>query len=348
MVDSILLPQFHGSFFITGQRGMGKSMLAVQVERPELTAFFDFDEEKGRTLHDTLRFGAYYPVTTMVTGKSQADVWYKFQELVGKLPSEITTVVLDNTGPLEAGMYAHVLAHASEMAKLTGISEKNISTGGYGAGRGVVNFLISKQISTPLHARGVKLIIATAHVKPKWQGNGKMDIKGADRWHEIGSLTLVLIPQRSGPPFPRAAIVQKEALGLISFDPETLEYSVVAPLPPRLPKATFAEIRRYMQQPVDWANLKDEEQLLPSEIEPFTDELSKDQIAFMRAQAESELLDKQLQLKAMSAEAENPFNVSSKNEEEATARKLLAEGMSVDEVVKTTGLPKVIVKGLQA
>jgi len=103
-----------------------------------------------------------------------------------------------------------------------------------------------------------------------------------------------------------------------------------------------------MQQPVDWANLKEEEQLLPSEIEPFTDELSKDQIAFMRAQAENELLDKQLQLKAMSAEAENPFNVSSKNEEEATARKLLAEGMSVDEVVKATGLPKVIVKGLQA
>lgn len=345
---SILRPEFNGSMFIGGKRGMGKTYLAAQAENPALTVLFDFDEEKGRGLHDQLHFGAYYPVTSMVANQGALALWNQFEKLIKELPEgKFTTAIIDNVSPLETAMSAEVLRDPAFYAKRYGMVQKNIVEGGFGGPKGAVNYMVSDRISAPLHAKGIKLIIATAHVKDDFNKKGKKNLKGADRWHEIGILTLILIPNRTAP-FPPAALVVKEQLGSMSFDPATGEFTITRRLPQRLPVATFRAIRDYLDSPVNLSAPEDEEVPTSEEANPYDDELSKEQIALMRVEAELTLAERKQQnliLERENAEVSgSPFNSRPTTEE--IALRMLTEGKDVATVAKETGLSAVAVRSL--
>lgn len=346
---SILRPEFNGSMFIGGKRGMGKTYLAAQAENPALTVFFDFDEQKGEGLHKQLGFGRYYPITSLAANKGAVALWNLFEEKIKELPEgEFTTAIIDNVSPLEQAMNAEVLRDPAGYAKRYGMVQKNIVDGAFGGSKGAVNYMISDRISAALHAKGIRLIIVTAHVKDDFQKRGKKNLKGADRWHEIGILTLILIPNRTAP-FPPAALVVKEQLGSMAFDAATGEFTVVRRLPQRLPVATFKNIRDYLDNPVDLASPDPEEVPTTEESNPYDDELSKEQIALMRAEAELSLVERQQQVLVMEREnaelSHNPF--TRKPNPEDVAKQMLADGKSDVEIIAETGVSKVVLRALK-
>ena len=99
-------------------------------------------------------------------------------------------------------------------------------------------------------------------------------------------MTLILIPGIYAP--VPAAIVQKEQLASVVYDEEAEEFTIRRRLPLKLARATWSEIKRYLREPADTNNPKPEEVLTRAESDPFSEELSKEQISVMIAQMEAE------------------------------------------------------------
>lgn len=298
-LKSIMPPEFAGVFYATGLRGVGKSTLMAQVERPELTCFLDFDDGKGRALDEQLHFGLYRDVMaemTTIYGRV-----YKPQQMYEHLdkilkdiePNKYTHCVLDNIDYIEQALTVEVKRDPDAYGitrNKSGVS--NAVTGAFGGPYPGVNQLVSGLINT-LHAKGIKVISAIAHVKNVWGAGGvvpnKWKPRGVERWQQMSILTLVVIPGTPDP-LPPAALIQKEALGKVGFDSTTLKFEKPQRrLPLRLPEANFDEIRKYLKKPADLKNPKPGEVPTFDEQQPFSDKFSKDQLAYMTMQAQIEL-----------------------------------------------------------
>lgn len=284
---SILPPEMTGACKVTGYRGRGKSYFASQMENPTLTAFFDF-ERKGEGIDSQLRFGLYCPVTELASGGT--GIYDTFMRAVEAIePNQFAHVILDNTAPLEMALGAEAVRNADLYAKSFGMDAGNIRANKYGGKSGTVNYLIAEKICNPLWAKGVKLITAVSHIKPRWSGGVQVpnsyNIKGADRWEELSILTLIIIPG-DHPPAP-SALVMKEQLGAIGWDEKKGTFRVSRRLPYRLPLATPAEVYRYLKNPVDLDNLKPGEMPSEDEIGPFREKLSREQMSIILAEIES-------------------------------------------------------------
>lgn len=329
-MKTILPKEISGVMFITGYRGQGKSFLAAQADLPQNIAWFDF-ENKGEGIDASIRgFGAYYPLTQMATvGGKRANPIRLFDvtmEKIDQLPQDgFTVAVFDNISPFELAIDAEAIRNVDHYCNAFGLNKKNVLAGRYGGTKAVMNYYIG-EVANTLHAKGIQLIIATAHIKPAWQSGvqliNKFNMKGGDRWQELSILTLVLVPG-DNPPVP-SAIVQKEQLGLISInrdpDEETLAammrgevgHSIVRRLPYRMPEATFQKIRWYLANPADLDDPADGEAIDLEESSPFDDKLSREQIAFVynaakveaKAEEEAELLAKEQERAALQAKIE--------------------------------------------
>ncbi len=251
MSNSILSPDMKGVMFISGYRGIGKTFLAAHADFPANIAFFDFDEGKAEGLHNQLGFGYYKPVEEREPLK-RADMFQS--EIEGLEQDKYTVAIIDNISQLEKALQAAVYRDAKKYADIYGYTVNNIMTDHFGKARGIMNDLIGDAIAKPLHSKGVKLIIATSHVKEKYDTKvGKMVIHGRDRWQELSILTLILV---RGDNFPiPSAIVQKESLGDIVVLQKPTEEEInqimegVIPshlisrrFPARLPKADWQSI----------------------------------------------------------------------------------------------------------
>jgi len=300
-VNSILPPEMRGVMKITGYRGIGKSFLAAQADVPQNIAYFDF-EQKGEGIHRQMNFGLYRALTREAKRGDPVDLYNVTMDAFANLEQDRYTVaVLDNISPLELAMNAEGRRGAREYAQEFGLNLKNILANRFGGTKSIVNFMISTRISNVLHARGVRLIIAVSHIGSRWGVGGpipnKYREKGADRWQELSILSLVLIPGEFAP--VPAALVQKEQLGLIAWDEMKQEHVIRRRLPWRIPKCTFAEIRRYLREPADLENPAPGEIPLDDETNPFSEKLSREQINLMtlalqkeqREQAELSTLD---------------------------------------------------------
>lgn len=356
---SILPDAFRGVMHVTGYRGIGKSMLAAQADFPANVAFLDY-ESKGEGIHTQLHFGLYRAVTQEV--RDGAGVWRLTGEVVEQMPPDCFTVlVLDNVQVLEAGAVAVVQAKPQEYAARYGLNVKNLLTGAYGGARGAVNFMIS-DLAARVHEKGIHLIIAVSHIRPRFNLPNKFDIKGADRWQELSVLSLVLVPGQFAP--VPAALVRKEQLGTVeAVEAETLSaehveamlrgdedaFNVQRRLPRRLPSATFAAIRRYLTNPADLSNPADGEMPTDEEMDPFIEKLNSDQLRFVtaameaenrQARAESEV---EATLTAGTVAGASDWKTREQMVEEAR-RLLLVEGRSVAEAAKESGLtvPEII------
>lgn len=284
---SILPSEMRGVMFITGYRGIGKSFLAAQADAPENIAFFDF-ESKGAGIHSQLGFGLYRALTQEAT-RGPGQLYDVAMSTLDSLEQDKYTVaVLDNVSPLELALQAGARRNARQYAEEYGLNLKNMLAGRFGGFKPVVNHLISSRVCTTLHSKGIQLIVAISHISARWSTAGpipnKYRMKGADRWQELSILTLALIPGEHAP-IP-AALVRKEQLGLIAWDGE--EHTTSSRLPIRIPKCTFAEIRRYLQEPASLNNPAQGEVPTIAERDPFDEQLNKEQITIMRLALEKE------------------------------------------------------------
>jgi hypothetical protein len=244
---------------------------------------FNFDGEKGNGINDQLHFGTFHDVIleSFRAGGGPLGLWNAFENGINALPQDKHTVaVLDNISPMEIGLKAEAARDVGRYVKDYGLNLSNVTSGRFGGLSSVVNGLIADKVCVPLHNKGIRFIIVTAHIKPKWSTGGivfnKYTAKGADRWQELSILSLVLVPG-TNPPAP-SAIVQKEQLGNISWNKETLKFTMQRTLPLRLPVAEAGAIYEYMANPADMKTPKEGEALIKDEFEMYSDDLSKEQI----------------------------------------------------------------------
>lgn len=320
--QSIIPAEMRGVQKITGYRGKGKSYYVSTVEDPELTAFFDF-EKKGEGIENQLHFGLYVPVTERASGGALG-VWDVFAREIRNLPQgKFTHVILDNTAPLETAMKAEAARNADKYARQFGMNADNIRANKYGGQSGVVNYMVSEEICNPLWAKGVKLISVTSHIKPRWQGGiqvaNSYNIKGADRFDELSILTLIIV-NGDVPPIP-SALVYKEQLGEVHYNRELKKFSRQRRLPYRLPQALPEEIARYIREPADLNHPKAGELPSESELAPFREELSREQIALVFAEVEK-------------AKQQNLELTMLPDAKQKRAQELASEGKSKPEIAK--------------
>lgn len=302
-LTSILLSEMKGAMFISGYRGKGKTTLAIQADFPWNIAFFDF-EDKGEGYHNQLEFGYYKAISQaennpLARGKV-------FIEAINKLQSDrFTVVILDNIRPLEDGLTALITDSPKHYAPLYGKDINSVIKDSYGAKRGIANELISDAVLKPLYAKGVKLIIGTSHLTPVYGVPNKMKMQGKDRWQELSILTLILV---DGDNFPvPSAIVQKEQLASITakrrkysdeeikaiMNGEAESHHITRRLPYRLPEATFQKIRWYLNNPANLGKPAKGESLIEAEVEPFIEQMSKEQIAIQLLNLEAQKRENQ-------------------------------------------------------
>lgn len=284
-MKSILPPEMRGVMFISGYRGVGKSYLAAQADIPDNVLYVDL-EEKGSGIHEQLHFGSYRPLTREVAESLGADAGpgHLYPALVTAF-SEVerdryTVAVIDNIKPMEdAAVWA-----VTQDPRRYGVSLANARSGRFGGAWPGVHYIVSNFMDI-LQSRGVRLIIATSHIRPRWGGAGpipgKYNVKGVDRWQELSVLTLILI-HGEHTPIP-AALVQKEQLGLIQYDADAEDFIVQRRLPLRISSCTFSEIRRYLREPANLRDPQPGEVPTAEETSPFDAKLSKEQMAYIMA-----------------------------------------------------------------
>lgn len=286
---SLLPAEVNGLVFITGRYGVGKSLLAATADRPHTTAFFDFDN-KGHYLHEKLNFGYFADVMADIvatdgTSYDPLALYRKIDALFSDLPANTYSVaVLDNIEPLENALAAEV----ARDPKAYGVKPANVATGSYGGVYPGVSVLVGRMVAM-LRSKGIQLIEATAHIKAVWSSNGVVPNKGkprgVGRWQELSMLTLALIPG-DVPPIP-SAVVYKEAFGNVAFDESAGDFVVKRRLPTRLPRATWAEIRRYLKDGVNFDKPQPGEIASADEYGEFSDKYTGPQMEFIRLSAEA-------------------------------------------------------------
>lgn len=345
-----------GVAFFSGYRGIGKSFLAAQADLPQNIVFLDY-ENKGEGIDSQLSFGVYRAVTQEAADRGQGPLGIAqiTMEIIKGLPQdEFTVLVLDNISPLELGLNAEAARNAETYARQYGLNFKNIQAGRFGGTKSIVNFLIGDKICSPAHSKGIRLVVATSHIKPRWGAAGpipnKFNMKGADRWQELSILTLILIPGNR-PPVP-AALVQKEMLGIIGVPDDLTEdllqammdgevgHVVRRRLPVRVPECTFQRIKWYLKNPADLDRPADGEMPTEEESGPFAEKLSKEQIGYMRLALEQrqreEEEDKEIEQMVLtqSTEPSSPSTLAELKKVVDLGALMEKTGLSLAQVVK--------------
>lgn len=284
---TLLPPELRGVGYFTGMRGVGKSMLAAQADRPDNVLFWDF-EEKGAGIDAQLHFGRYVSMSGEASRRfgmevKPIDLMTIIREQIGLVePARYTVAVIDNIEPLETAFYNEVKKHPLNY----GIAAGNANSGAFGGAWPGVNYLVSGLVNQ-LYSKGIRFIIVTAHLKNVWAATGpipnKFKPKGVERWHELSILSLVLVTGENAP-IP-SGLVQKEQLASTKFNEETGEIEIVRRVPLRIPKCTFREIRRYLNEPADINKPKSGERPSDEEMSPYNDRFSKDQLNYLSSMA---------------------------------------------------------------
>lgn len=290
--NTILPPEIEGGvIFTAGQKGVGKSFFLSQMENPALVTFLDF-EKKGGNIHRQLNFGFYQNMTDSID-----DPYRHFIDTIQGLEQDrYNVIILDNVSMLEMYLGSEVVKNNQAYAKEFGMIATAIRDNKYGAKGGAVNYLIAHKIVPLIFSKGIKIIGVSANVKNRWGGGvqipNKYNIKGAERWQELSILTLVLGPGDFAP-IP-SALVFKEQLGKLEFDGK--EIKITRCLPFRIPKATMAEVGRYLNKPANLESPATGEKPSKDEIEQFSERLNKTQLGYMTAALQIQEREEQVTL----------------------------------------------------
>ncbi len=271
---------------LTGEYASGKTLFALTIAPGRRTRVYDL--EKSSASYEDLgcdRIDVPDKMLEITNGKGaspeQTFLWWRDHVRTIE-PGQFDVIVLDPVSEIEQGLYDFVSNNPGLFNKTKAQYLKSSAM----IWGDVKDYW--KRILSELAAR-CQTFAFIAHLKSVWVDNkptNKKAPKGKSTLEELASLYLWMERKpnaRGEVPAVPSAVVKKGRLLHTRIDPETGEIRMVPALPPRLPVATPAAIRRYMLTPPDPEKLKPEE-LAPEE------KLSEEDMLELRARvAEAEV-----------------------------------------------------------
>lgn len=258
---------------VTGPYGCGKTTFALSTGA-EPARILDLDFEKSGKLF-AQQIGFAYRDIPSVAEKKHPSGW-KGHELYAIVDEELNAVkageydvlILDNASPLEDAIAAQV----DKNPNLYGLSPNQLAKSG-GLRWGAIKNAYMQFIVR--HASKFKMIFIVVHLRDKWAGDsvvkdayGKpvQEPKGKETLEQLSSLFLWLEHGPGGTPSANVLKCRLDRKVWIA-DPDNPSEDIPAEkiaalggapgivtipmLPLRLPKATWPEIRNYMERPAN-------------------------------------------------------------------------------------------------
>lgn len=303
---------------LTGEFASGKTLFGLTIA-PAQTLVFDTEkscgpyEQLGFTRVDLTKLSNLKPI----------ELFEKWWAGIKQIPiGKYRVGMLDTVSEIESGLADWVEQNPGEFGHTKGQYDKM-----EGLFWGDVKEFW-KRILSDLASR-FETFVFTAHLRNVWEGGrptGKRSPKGKETLMELTSLYLHL--ERKADDKGRvadkpSARVLKTRLAYAAVD-EAGDITIKPILPPYLHEATPAAIRRYIEQPADYAKLKKSE-LLPEE------RLSDDQRLTMQAgmaeanrDAEQAKLSR-MELMRQAGLAQNAATLKVETIEKPTAHEMLAQ-----------------------
>lgn len=279
-VESIIPPDVKHWILAAGFYGTGKTSFVTGIDAPPNILMLDF-ESKGESIATQLGIENYFaPIQDAMTlagfGAPATLVFDRVKQVMEAIPQgRFTTLILDGLSILQNGLVAKVETNPIAY----GVKAENAATGRMGGAWPGVGKLL-QAIANQARLKGIQVIGATAEVKAKWGASGpvlnKFEVKGQDDVHKMSVLTVLMLPgypENCGAP---SALILKEQLAKYEF--VNGEQKVTKRLPLKLPKATMAEVYRYLKEPAKYPNLSEREIPTDDEMEPFKPVIAKDQL----------------------------------------------------------------------
>jgi len=178
--------------------------------------------------------------------------------------------------------------------------------------------------------RGIETIILTTHLKRVWENNAPIlnKVQPGGRLATLSRLStrmFWLFPNQTNPKGAPSAVVLKARDMVLTVDQETRRLVPQRALPPRIPVFNWQNVEAYLDNPADFANLRDDEKLTPEEQQVISEMLTDEQVRLMVIGSEKELL-------AMQQE-QVPVAISGMFDQTDAVVSLIIDGLSDDEIM---------------
>lgn len=244
----------------TGEYESGKTTFGLTICPGPETLYYDF-EKSGASYEADLGFTRVDVPAEMQRrfpkGYKPVDVFNWWLSHVRSLQAgQYRVIVADPASDIEQGLADWVAANPKHFGKTPGqyIKMSGIMWGDMKS--------YWKAILADIAAR-CETFYFTTHMSNVWKGDRpskERKAKGKETLFEMASLYLRFERKKDVNAVP-SAVVLKSRLSKITINEDSEDGEVVSVplLPPRLPKATPAAVRKYMNNPPDYSNLKPEE-----------------------------------------------------------------------------------------
>ena len=276
---------------VCGEYQSGKTLFALCAD-PAGTIYYDFEKSGGT--YAGLNVASRIDVPAELQrlhpkGYKPIDAFVWWRDQIRSLKAgQYTVVAVDPISDIEQGLVEWVRANpehfghtANQYANASGLMWSDVKS-------------YWKMLLVDLTSR-CKTFIFTSHMRYAWKGSSptsRREPKGKETLMELASLYLLLErkPDKNGKVAAKpSAVVLKSRLASVKTSAAG-EVEIVPTLPPRLPIATSAEIRKYISAPPDYKKLKRAELY----VEP---EMSEDEKLLLRHEtAEAERSAEEMKL----------------------------------------------------
>lgn len=253
----------------TGEFGSGKSLFGLSIDPGPQTLCYD--NEGSVTIYKSIGFEHVDMAKTIMEWLAEKRqtrnptpidrwIWWRDHSLQMGRSGRFSVCMVDPFSEIEAGLAQYVEKNPNEFGFT--VAQFNKSGGLYW---GCVKDVLKSHLD---NLRSLfETVYLVTHMRDEYKGNaptGKREPKGKETLFELASLYLWFErkPDAQGnvPAAPSAKVL-KSRLSHTRFNVETGEMQVIPILPPRMPKATPAEIRKYIAAPPDYSKLSEDERV---------------------------------------------------------------------------------------
>lgn len=344
---------------LTGEYASGKTLFMINANAADPKTTLIFDEEKSSSSYAWMGFNRVSIQDEVIRKYPDgARPMYYFLWWLDYLrkevkPGQYRVIGLDTVQVIEEGLAEFVGKNPSMFGKTAAQYAKmeSLFWGDVKAyWKSVLNEIAAK----------CETFIFTSHLRDEWQGGkptGRRKPKGKETLMELASLYLMMERKRNEkgevPSIPSAIVLKSRLVtarrnsdGSIWIDPETGDPKQIPVLPPRLPKATPGEIRRYIKNPPNYDKLQAEETIPEeriSEIELLRSKERTEEARRDTALLELERIEKQKELMQLAQARQQSDSSPAANESESTSSAEPVKAVSVDPAIKP--FPKAITPG---
>lgn len=281
-----------------GEYESGKTLFGLSI-CPEVGATRYYDFEKSGATYEGLGAVRVDVPAEMLKRFPNGDhkpidvfKWWR-QDVRSLRPDQYRVILCDTANDLELGLVDYVMANPREFGRTPNQYWKM-----KGLAWGDAKSLL-KNVLTDLASR-CECFAFTSHMGFVWKGDAptqERKVKGKETFMELSSLYLVL-ERRVDETGVKQAVPSARLLKSRLAKTEILNGNVIARpcLPPRIPQATPQAIREYIDNPPNYADLKEEEKAPP-------EKMSRDERLKLRAEIAGAERDRE---QARAARESNP------------------------------------------